>query len=370
MKSLKCRKIELKHWTNMCRSAAKRLGATNLENIVVRNPEGMQVESKNISPLVLGPARAIYFYVLPEFSMLSLCSAIEPLRMANEIAQQQLYSWRFLGDGASALESSIGIPLAVDDDLPAVVRNDIVFVCAGVNVQLGTTKRLLNWIRKCARTGASIGGLCTGAYVLAKAGLLKGKRATIHWNVQHSLDEMFPETLLTQTPIQIDGNRMTTAGGVASIDLMLELIERHHEARLSNRVAEQLMYSNIQIVQKTTSITAADRKRTISPKLKRVIRVMEENLERPLKGARLAYHVNLSTRQLERLFHKFFNQSPIRYYNGLRLQRAYDLLLHTDMTLIDIAFACGFGSASSFSKNFQKKFGVSPHQTRQKHLRY
>lgn len=325
---------------------------------------------KEQSPLSLGPDRKIYFYVLPEFSMLSLCSAVEPLRMANEIAQQQLYSWQFLGEGAPTLQSSVGISLAVDDDLPAVVRNDIVFVCAGVNMQSGTTKRVLNWLRKCARQGASMGGLCTGAYVLAKAGLLKGKRATIHWNVQNSLDGMFPDTLLTRTPVQIDGNCMTTAGGVASIDLMLELIERHHEARLSNRVAEQLMYSNIQIVQKTTSITAADRKRTINPKLKRVIQVMEENLESPLSGVRLADHANLSTRQLERMFRKFFDQSPVRYYNGLRLQRANDLLIHTDMTLIDIAFACGFGSESSFSKNFQKKFGVSPHQTRQNHLRY
>lgn len=302
--------------------------------------------------------------------MLSVCSAIEPLRMANILAKKELYTWSFLGDKLQAPCSTIGIPLQVDDVLPTINRDDIVFVCAGENVMSGTTKPLLNWVRKCARLGADLGGLCTGAYVLAKAGLLKDKHATVHWNNQSSLEEMFPETMVMRTPIQIDGRRMTTSGGVSSIDLMLELIRKHHSERLSNQVAEQLMYTKIRMVQETTVISAADRKPTLHPRVRRVIRLMEDNLDQPLSGAKLADCANVSSRQLERLFRKYFDQSPARYYKDLRLQRALDLLLRTELSLIDISITCGFGSASSFSKNFQKKYSISPSQMRLKHLAY
>ena len=160
--------------------------------------------------------------------MLSFACAIEAFRIANRMAERELYSWTLAAEGGETVQCSSGITYQVDQDLDETNRDDTVLLCGGIGVQESTTKRLLNWVRREARRGVTLGGLCTAAYTLAKAGLLDGKKATIHWENQDSFLEEFQEVNLTKSVFVIDGNRITTAGGTSSIDLMLKIIAQDH----------------------------------------------------------------------------------------------------------------------------------------------
>ena len=246
-------------------------------------------------------------------------------------------------------------------------RDDIVFVCGGIDIQDNTTKRLLNWLRREARRGLAVAGLCTAAYSLAKAGLLDGKRATIHWENQDSFGEEFPEIELTKSVFLAEGSRMTTAGGTSSIDLILKIIADDHGEELANAVADQMIYNSIRTDQDTQRLSVPTRIGVRHPKLSLVIQMMEENIEEPISPSLLAKDVKMSTRQLERLFRRYLNRSPKRYYMELRLQKARNLLMQTDMSVINVALACGFASPSHFSKCYRSHYQTTPYRERGSH---
>ncbi|MEO0486365.1 MAG: GlxA family transcriptional regulator [Pseudomonadota bacterium] len=296
--------------------------------------------------------------------MLCFSCAQESLRIANRMAGKQLYSWELIGEGGDSVKCSAGTEFKLDADLGDVSRDDVVLVCGGLDVQAATSKRVLNWLRREARRGPLIGGLCTAGYALAKAGLLDGKRATIHWENQDSFAEEFDEVELTKSVFVIDGNRLTTAGGTASIDLMLKIIADDHGEELANAVADQLIYSSIRTDQDTQRLSIPTRIGVRHPKLSRVIQQMELNIEEPISPSILAKDVGMSTRQLERLFRRYLNRSPKRYYMELRLQKARNLLMQTDMSVINVALACGFASPSHFSKCYRAHYNTTPYRER------
>ncbi|MGC9418427.1 MAG: GlxA family transcriptional regulator [Rhodovulum sp.] len=296
--------------------------------------------------------------------MLSFAGAIEPFRIANRMSGKPLYRWRLAGEGGEWATCSNGTRVALDIDLGDLGRDEIVLLCGGVQIQAATTKRLVGWLRREARKGRAIAGLCTAAHALARAGLLDGKRATIHWENQDSFLEEFPEIQLTKSVFVIDGNRMTTAGGTASIDLALTMIAEAHGEDLANAVADQLIYSSIRTDQDTQRLSIPTRIGVRHPKLSQVIQVMEKNLEDPISPAILARDVGMSTRQLERLFRRYLNRSPKRYYMELRLSKARNLLMQTDMSVINVALACGFASPSHFSKCYRAHYDTTPYRER------
>ncbi|KPD11181.1 GlxA family transcriptional regulator [Phaeobacter sp. 11ANDIMAR09] len=311
-----------------------------------------------------GPTKRYVFVLLDKFSMLSFASAVECLRIANRMAGREAYSWTLLGEGGENVTCSAGTTFAVDGDLGDLQRDDTVLVCAGVNVQGATSKKLLAWLRREARKGVMIGGLCTASYVLAKAGLLDGKRATIHWENIDSFAEEFEEVTLTKSVFVIDNNRMSTAGGTSSIDLMLKLLANDQGEDLANAVADQLIYSSIRTDQDTQRLSIPTRIGVRHPKLSMVIQMMEANIEEPISPSILAQDVGMSTRQLERLFRRYLNRSPKRYYMELRLQKARNLLMQTDMSVINVALACGFASPSHFSKCYRAHYDTTPYRER------
>nr|WP_249138890.1 GlxA family transcriptional regulator [Actibacterium sp. MT2.3-13A] len=296
--------------------------------------------------------------------MLSFACAIEPLRIANRMAGKTLYSWKLAGEGGDFVSCSNGTAFKLDMDLDEVNREDVVLVCGGLEVQKATTRRILNWLRREARRGVAIGGLCTAAYTLARAGLLDGRRATIHWENHDSFAEEFEEVELTKSVFVTDGNRFTTAGGTASIDLVLKMIADDHGEDLANAVADQLIYSSIRTDQDTQRLSIPTRIGVRHPKLSQVIQMMEHNIEEPISPALLAKEVGMSTRQLERLFRRYLNRSPKRYYMELRLQKARNLLMQTDMSVINVALACGFASPSHFSKCYRAHYNTTPYRER------
>lgn len=309
-------------------------------------------------------ARRFVFVLLRDFTMLSFACAVEPLRIANRMAGQELYAWVLAGEGGESVTCSNRTVFKLDMELGELSRDDTVLVCGGLDVQAATTRTMLNWLRREARRGVTVGGLCTAAHTLARAGLLDGKKATIHWENQDSFAEEFEDVTLTKSVFVIDGNRITTAGGTASIDLMLKLIADDHGEELANAVADQLIYSSIRTDQDTQRLSIPTRIGVRHPKLSRVIQIMEQSIEEPISPATLARDVGLSTRQLERLFRRYLDRSPKRYYMELRLQKARNLLMQTDMSVINVALACGFASPSHFSKCYRAHYGTTPYRER------
>ncbi|AZB63687.1 GlxA family transcriptional regulator [Cereibacter sphaeroides] len=308
--------------------------------------------------------RRFVFLLLDRFTMISFAGAIEPLRIANRVAGRPLYAWALAGENGTEAVCSNGAAFRLDMGLEEIDREDVLLVCGGIDVQKATTRPVVNWLRREARRGVTIGGLCTGAYALAKAGLLDGKKATIHWENQDGFTEEFEEVRLTKSVFVMDGNRLTTAGGTASIDMMLKIIARDHGDDIANTVADQLIYSSIRTDQDTQRLSIPTRIGVRHPKLSEVIRKMEANIEDPISPADLAEEVGMSTRQLERLFRRYLNRSPKRYYMELRLQKARNLLMQTDMSVINVALACGFASPSHFSKCYRAHYATTPYRER------
>ena len=311
--------------------------------------------------------RRFVFALLDNFTMLCFASALESLRIANRMAGTELYSWYLVGEDGDTVTCSAGTAFKLDSGLPELQRDDTVMICGGIDVQQATTKPILNWIRREARKGLKLAGLCTAGYTLAKAGLLDGKKATIHWENQDSFSEEFQEVELTKSVFVIDGNRMTTAGGTSSIDLMLKIIADDFGEELANAVADELIYSSIRTDQDTQRLSVPTRIGVRHPKLSQVIQMMEGNIEEPISPSLLAKEVGMSTRQLERLFRRYLNRSPKRYYMELRLQKARNLLMQTDMSVINVALACGFASPSHFSKCYRAHYDTTPYRERGSH---
>ena len=304
------------------------------------------------------------FLLLPNFTLSAFSGGVEPLRLANRMSGQKLYDWRVISETGAPVVSSSGIPVGTDGPLDEIGREATVIVVGGVNVRQATTRPVLTWLRRESRKGIAMGGLCTGAQVLAEAGLLEGRRCTIHWENRASFEEEYPDVDLTETIFVIDQNRYTASGGTASIDLMLTLIARRHGTELANMVADQLIHTSVRSGKEEQRLSIPTRIGVRHPKLATIIQRMEDNIEEPVSPSVLAQDADLSTRQLERLFRRYLNRSPKRYYMELRLQKARNLLLQTDMSVINVALACGFGSPSHFSKCYPALYNTTPYRER------
>ena len=302
--------------------------------------------------------------MVPEFTMMPVTSAIEPLRIANRLAEKNYAKWTMHSVDGKPVAASNNILAMVDGDLATIPEGASIIVCAGLNVQHHSDKRLTAWLRKTARRGVDIGAVCTGAHLLAEAGLLDGYRCTIHWENLPGFSEAFPDIDATGGLFEIDRDRFTSAGGTTALDMMLTLIASQHGPDLASAVAEAVLHSPIRHHSEHQRMSLPARIGARHPKLVGIIEEMEENLEEPLSPSILAKQAGLSTRQLERLFRRYLDRSPKRYYLELRLKKARSLLLQTDMSVINVALACGFSSPSHFSKCYRAFYGRTPYRER------
>ena len=308
--------------------------------------------------------RRYVFVLLDRFTMLSFAAAMEPLRLANRLAGRRLYDWRLLGEQGEVATCSNGSRIVLDGPLSDTARDDTILVCGGIDVTRATTRPLLAWLRREARRGGRVGALCTGTWVLAEAGLLDNRRATIHWENQDGFAEKFPDVTLIRTVFVEDGNRLTAAGGTAAIDMVLRQIARDHGPDLANRIADQMIHASIRSEEDHQRLSIPSRIGARHPRLAQVVARMEANIEDPVSPARLASETGMSPRQLERLFARYLGRSPKRYYMEIRLERARNLLLQTEMSVMEIALACGFASAAHFSKCYRVTYGSTPYRQR------
>ncbi len=306
----------------------------------------------------------VVFVLLPRFSLLAFAAAVEALRVTNRITGRICYTWTLVGDGGAEAACSAGVAMRLDGDLDVLNRDDTVIVCGGIDVQDSTSRRLVNWLRREARRGCAMGAVCTGAHALAAAGLLDGRRATIHWENLDGFAEDFVDVDLTRSVFAIDGDRYTAAGGTAALDLMLQLIAKQQDEATASAVADQLIHSAIRTDRDAQRLSIPTRIGVRHPKLASVITTMEAHVEDPISPAVMARDVGLSTRQLERLFRRYLNRSPKKYYMELRLAKARNLLMQTDMSVINVALTCGFTSPSHFSKCYRAQYCTTPYRER------
>jgi transcriptional regulator GlxA family with amidase domain len=314
--------------------------------------------------MAMAAPRVYSFFLVPNFSMMAFTAAVEPLRSANRMSGSQLYSWRVISKDGRPISASNRLQVVADAAIADVDACESLFVCAGIDAHRYDDRQVLAWLRRIARQGGMVGSLCTGTHLLARAGLLNGYRCTIHWEDLEAFADEHPELEVTDDIFEIDRNRITCSGGTAALDLMLHMITLEHGAELAGKVSEQFIHERIREAHDHQRMALQSRVGVSDPKLLSAIAEMEANLEEPLPLPDIAEAVGLSTRQLERLFKKHLGRTPSRYYRELRLHHARLMLMQGSASILSIALAAGFVSASHFSRRYREYFGRTPREER------
>ncbi len=296
--------------------------------------------------------------------MMAFAAAVEPLRAANRLSEQPLFEWRLFSRDGRPVRASNGIDVEVHDAIGSKLSVDLLLVCAGTADGGAGDSALARWLRSLARSGIAIGAISVGAWALAYAGLLDGRRCALHWESLAAFAERFPRISATTDIFVIDGDRYTCSGGIAGLDMMLQLIATRHSLELANAVSEQFIHPRIRGTHDQQRMAVQSRLGVANRKLIDAVTLMESSIEEPRDVRDIAIAVGLSPRQLERLFARYIRQHPSRYYLELRLDRARVLLAQTTRPILDIAVACGFASASHFSRCYRALYGHKPSDER------
>jgi transcriptional regulator GlxA family with amidase domain len=304
------------------------------------------------------------FLLVPGVSMMSLASALEPLRSLNLLSGSQAYTWRLVSPDGKPVEASNGIQLPTMPIDMALDDASYVFVCGGLRVQSAGTRHHLAILRKSARRGIAVGSLSTATYLLARAGLLGGYRCTIHWENRAAFEEEFPELNCTSKIYEIDRDRLTCSGGTAAMDMMLHLIADRHGPDLARSVANQFHHERIRDGHDDQRGSLLVTLAHLPLKLRTAIEAMQARVENPVSLPAIARTVSLSARQLERLFLQHTRMTPLRYYMQIRIERAHELLLYSDKPIIEVAVLSGFASTSHFASWFKRVLGMRPSEIR------
>lgn len=300
------------------------------------------------------------FILVEEHTHLSLSCAVEPLRIANMISEQPLYSWSFAAENGRTSTASNGTVTLVGDDLTHLPPCDRLFIISGLNPESYATPGLLSSLRQARSRGLMAGGLCSATWILAEAGFLDGMRVATHWDYHDAFVERFPQVELVRNVFVADEPHVTAASGAATADLMLHLIQADHGYDLSVAVSDMMLYASAREATAEQKISLQSRVGRRNPHVARAVQIMREQLEEPVPPTVIARQLGISVRQLERLFGQHFATSPKRYYMELRLDRARKLLLQTEMSVSEIAFACGFQTVGHFTRAYRNLHGITP----------
>jgi AraC family carnitine catabolism transcriptional activator len=306
------------------------------------------------------PTRSYAFILVPGFTLLAFSSAVEPLRIANQLSQQPLYRWRVLSETGDPVSCSADIPMGANGKIEVTDKNTSLFVCAGNPAMAATSPAIVGAVARHYRFGGVVGGICTGGFALAKAGLVSDRRFTVHWENQPGLIETFPGYIPSDNRYEIDGRIVTCGGGAASTDMMLSIIAADHGGDFAAMVSEMCLRPLMPDVDQHQRSSLAALMSSRNPVLIATVTLMNRHIDDPLPMDELAEAAGYSRRHLERLFRDATGQTPGDFYRNLRLDRGRNLLTTTELSLQEIAMACGFGSVSHFSKSFKARYGTTP----------
>ncbi len=313
-------------------------------------------------PPLLCPGMAkhdVAFILVPKFSMIALYGALEPLRVANRFAGP-VFTWRFISEDGQPVAASNGIPVSVSGGLGDIGKPDMAVISASYEPERAVTRAMIAALRALARRRVLLAAIDTAPFLLAEARLLDGYQATCHWESLPGFRESYPKVHAEQALYVTDRDRMTSAGGAAAIDMMLDWIGRLLGRPLAVMVADQLVHFRSVEQPAPARLPAAARYGTTDARLLKIITVMEEQGEDPLDAEALAAIAGISVRQMERLFRGALEERPMGFYLKLRLEKAERLITYSSMSMRDIAVACGFSSLPLFSRSFKARYGKPP----------
>lgn len=304
------------------------------------------------------------FLLLPQYSMMALSSATEPLRSANYISGKPLYEWHLLTPGAGNTASSSLFEINAQTPLADAPPLDMLFVVASLGVVDYFDEAVFDWLRQFAASGKPVGGISLGTLILARAGLLKEHYCTIHWDSLRAFALEFPQIDLRRDLYCIDRGRLTCGGGTSGMDMMLDLIARVHGKKFAIDVADQFLYTRLRTSTEGQKMSVQWRYGIDDRRLVKALTLMEQNIETPIAMHVVASLVGVSSRQFERLWVQNFDESPSRFYMTLRLKAAQKLLQESTYSLHEVAMQCGFATPSHLGRFYRQLFGHTPGQER------
>ena len=312
---------------------------------------------------------AISLLLLPESSMMTLASTLDPMRAANRLANAKLFSWKLYTPSGAAAALSCDLSISVDGPFNENVGGDLLIVVAGFNCQNHVDPPLLKLIRQSKSRFQATGGVEAGAWILAMAGLLDGKKATTHWEDLEDFATHFCHTKVQPDRFVIDGDIFTTGGASPTFDFMLHLIRSRFGQPLALEVASVFIYDQAHAATDAQPLISLGRISQYEPRVTTAIRLMESHIDEPLVITEIAAAMGASSRTLEGLFRKTLDSSPGVYYLRLRLQTARKMVLDTNLPLMEIAVRTGFSCLSSFSRCFKRHYQKGPRDYRMQRLR-
>jgi transcriptional regulator GlxA family with amidase domain len=307
--------------------------------------------------------------LVPGFALMSFASVIEPVRGANRLSGSKFYEWELFAPenemtAGGMVESNSGITVAAAP-VSALEQGsfDLVVVCAASHAEQRRFRAVEETLRRLSRRNVALAAVSTGSFVLARAGLLTDRRCTVHWDYADSFAEAFPDIALCNDLFVVDGSILTCAGATAALDMMLQLIGAHHGQDLARQISGQFLHGGIRAA-------ADDQRRMLlgmgvtNSVVQKAVSLMEAAIEEPVPLGELTQRTGVSQRQLERLCKRYLGATPAQYYVQLRLERARRMLRQTDMSVAEVAIACGFVSLSHFAKVYRRHYGLSPREDR------
>ncbi|MCZ6560145.1 MAG: GlxA family transcriptional regulator [Gammaproteobacteria bacterium] len=309
--------------------------------------------------------RQISFCLCPGFPLFSIAAALDVMRHANRFAATEFYRWTFLSETDQAVTDSNGIPFSPGCDIATARASDFAFIVAGFDASKIMQPKLSGWLQKQARAGHIVGGISNGAFVLAAAGLLNQYSATTHWEDFESFCLLYPEVRARYQRFVMDRNRISCAGGSATLDLFLELARQDLGNEIALKISRQMLLQEQSIV--LPGSTRRSSVRHYSPPVQRALSLIEAGVGQSIKVNELAQRIGISRRDLLRLFRKELNDTPSRILGQRRLDRARSLVLNTGLPMITIAESVGFSSQSHLTSSYHAEFGITPAQQRREY---
>ena len=307
----------------------------------------------------------VTFCLCPGFSLFSIAAALDVMRHANRFASSEYYRWTFLSENNRAVTDSNGIALSPGADIAMAATSARAFIVAGFDASQIRQPGLCAWLATQARNGQVIGGISNGAFLLAASGLLNQYSATTHWEDFESFCLLYPEVHARYQRFVIDRNRISCAGGSATLDLFLELARQDLGNEVALKISRQMLLQEQSIV--LPGSTSRTPGRQYSPPVQRALSLIEAGVGQSITVSQLAQRIGISRRDLLRLFHKELNNTPSRVLSQRRLDRARSLILNTGLPMITIAESVGFSSQSHLTTSYRAEFGITPAQQRREY---
>ncbi len=306
------------------------------------------------------------FLLIDQFAAMSLISAIESLRMANYVTGEELYRWQIVSYNGNKITASNGMVFEPAIELNGALETDYFFVVASLNFDPPYRSKLNSVLSQLSRRGIKMGAISLGSWILARAGLLEKAKCTIHWEGLPAFRETFPDINIVNDLYVIDQNRYTASGGLSSMEMILDIIAQDHGRDVTRKIANNFQLDRVRNSTSHQRPGNIERMETMPDSIQQAIQLMLENQETPLPSSELARRINTSVRNLERTFMNKLGVSPAKYYLSLRLEKARELLTHTNLSALEIAVQCGFSSSSYFARCFYKQFQRRPSDLRKK----